>query len=153
MMWTNYGRNRFGRRNPAWPHFRMRNDLRGLNWDFALGGTAAPVRTTFPAMNVWEGDNGVIVTAEIPGVLPEDIEITVKDNELTVSGNRNDEELPESTRYNRRERRYGEFSRTLKLRFQVDAENIEASFKNGILQIELPRIPEEKPRKIEIKSA
>ena len=152
-MWQNYSRNRYGSRNLMRPNIRMRNDRRGFNWDFVLGGTSGPVQASFPAMNVWEGEDGVIVTAEIPGVVPEEIEITVKDNKLTVCGDRNSEDLPEDTKFNRRERGNGEFSRTLKLRFQVDADNVMASFKNGILHIELPRLPEEKPKKIEIKSA
>ena len=151
-MWQNYSRNRYGRRNLMRPNIRMRNDRRGFNWDFVLGGTSGPVQASFPAMNVWEGDDGVIVSAEIAGVLPEEIEITMKDNKLTVSGDRSSEDLGEDTQYKRRERGNGEFSRTLKLRFQVDADNVQASFKNGILNIELPRLPEEKPKKIEVKS-
>lgn len=151
MMW----RNRYGKRNMMWPVHGMRRNQRGLRWDmnFLLGGTSGPVQSDFPAMNVWDGDEGVVVTAEIPGILPENIEITVKGDRLTVSGDRDIEELPEGARYNRRERGHGEFSRTLKLQYQVDTENVVASFQNGILQIELPRLSQEKPRKIEIKSA
>ena len=152
-MWQNYSRNQYRGRNLMWPNIRMRNDRRGFNWDFVLGGTSGPVRSSFPAMNVWEGEDSVVVTAEMPGVLAEEIEITVKDNKLTLSGDRNNEELPEGTRYNRRERGNGEFTRSLKLRFRVDSENIRASFENGILKIALPRFPEEQPKKIDIKSA
>lgn len=138
-----------------WPSSGTRNDMRRLRWDmdFQLGGTSGPVQSNFPAMNVWVGDDGVIVTAEIPGILPENLDITVKGDRLTVSGDRNLDELPEGARYNRRERGQGQFSRTLQLQFQVDAENVGATFKNGILQIELPRLLEEKPKKIEIRSA
>jgi len=154
MMWRNpYGRNRSGRRNMIWPSLRMRNEMRGLHWNFGLGGTSGPVQSHFPAMNTWEGDEGMIITAEIPGVLPENIDVAVKDDILTLSGNRDSEELPEGMQYNRRERGRGEFSRSIRLQFQVDTENVQATFKNGILEIELPRLPEEKPRKIEIKPA
>ena len=151
MLW----RNRYGNRHMMWPNTGTRNDMRRLRWDmdFLLGGTSGPVQSNFPAMNVWAGDDGVIVTAEIPGILPENLDITVKGDRLTVSGDRNLDELPEGARYNRRERGYGEFSRTLQLQYQADADNVEATFRNGILQIELPRLPEEKPKKIEIKSA
>ncbi len=138
-----------------WPNIGPRNDMRRMRWDmdFLLGGTSGPVQSNFPAMNMWAGDEGVIVTAEIPGVLPENLDITVKDDRLTVSGDRNHDELLEGVHYNRRERGHGEFSRTLQLQHQVDAENVKATFRNGILQIELPRLPEEKPKKIEVKSA
>ncbi len=138
-----------------WPIRGSRNGVRRARWDmdFLLGGTSGPVQSNFPEMNVWTGDEGVIVTAEIPGVLLENLDISVKGDRLTVSGEWNVDELPKGARYNRRERGHGEFSRSLKLQFQVDAENVGATFRNGILQIELPRIPEEKPKKIEIKSA
>ena len=137
------------------PTTGSRNDMRRMRWDmdFLLGGTSGPVQADFPAMNVWSGDDGVIVTAEIPGVLPENLDITVKGDRLTVSGDHNLDELPEGAQFNRRERGHGEFSRTLQLKYQADAENVAATFRHGILQIELPRLPEEKPKKIEIKSA
>jgi HSP20 family protein len=154
MMWKNsYGRSRTSRRQMMWPGLLMRKDMRGLHWDLELGGTSGPVQTNFPTMNIWEGDEGMIVTAEIPGVVPDNIDIAVQGNILTLSGSRESEELSEGMHYNRRERGNGEFSRSVKLQFQADTENVQATFRNGILQIELPRLPEEKPRKIEIKSA
>ena len=152
MMWRNYRPNRYGRRNLRWPNMIMRNDLRGLNWDFVLGGTSGPVESTFPPMNVYEGEEGAIVTAEIPGVSLEDITITVKDNLLTLSGERDSLELPDGAQFKRRERGSGEFERTIKFEFTIDADQVNATFTDGILQIELPHLPEEKPKKIEIKS-
>jgi HSP20 family protein len=151
MIW----RNRYGKRMMMRPINGSRNDMRRMRWDmdFLLGGTSGPVQADFPVMNVWSGDEGVIVTAEIPGVIPEDLNITIKGDRLTVSGERNVDELPEGSRFNRRERGHGEFSRSLQLQYQVDSEDVAATFRNGILQIELPRLPEEKPTKIEIKSA
>ena len=156
MLWINRrGRNRFGNRNLWWPNMRMRGRWPGFRWDMdhLLGGTAGPLQADFPAINVWAGDEGLVVTAEIPGLLPEDIEINVNGNRLTISGERAIDEVPEGARYNRRERSYGKFSRTLKLQYEVDADNVVATFENGILKVELPRLPEEKPRKIEITAA
>jgi HSP20 family protein len=121
--------------------------------DFLLGGTTGPVHAGYPPLNVWSGEEGAVVTAEIPGVDPNDIDITVVGETLTVKGDRKREGFPEGTKYHRRERAYGDFSRTIQLPFQVDQEKVEAKFKNGILSIELPRFPEEEPKKIDIKSA
>lgn len=150
MMW----RNRYRRQHAMWPRTAVWHDVRRLrrDMDYLLGGTSGPIRASFPPLNQWVGDEGVVVTAEIPGVNPDELNITVNGDMLTVSGTRNDEELPEGAKYHRRERGFGKFSRTLQLPFQVDADEVGASFRSGVLTIELPRIPEEKPKKIEVKS-
>lgn len=133
--------------NPIWREMRrMQRDM-----DFLLGGTLGPVQTQFPAINAWKNDDGLIVTAEVPGFEPENIEISVVGETLTLSGTHEGEELPEGARYYRRERGGSNFNRTFELPFQVDIEAVEARFRNGILQISLPRVPEEKPKKIEVK--
>jgi len=104
-------------------------------------------------MNVWTSENGLIVTAEIPGVQIGDIEISVMNETLTVSGQRTPDEVGEGVRYHRRERGYGRFTRSLQLPYPVEAENVEATFRNGVLHITLPRAEEDKPRKITVKGA
>jgi HSP20 family protein len=121
--------------------------------EFLLGGTRGPIRVKYPALNAWVNDEGLMVTAEVPGVNPEDIEITILDDTLTLSGSRNTDELPDGAEFKRRERGSGEFSRSIELPFRVDGDAVEAHFNNGVLQITLPRVPEEKPRKITVKSA
>jgi HSP20 family protein len=108
---------------------------------------------SFPAMNLYSGDEGIILTAEIPGVEMDDLDITVLGETLTLSGSRNMEEAEEGLTYHRRERSQGKFTRTVELPFRVDGDNVEAKFSNGVLHILLPRVEEEKPRKIEIKTA
>jgi HSP20 family protein len=88
----------------------------------------------------------------MPGVHTEDIEVSVESGTLTISGRRGGDELPENARPHRRERNFGEFSRSIQLPFAVDTEQIEASFKDGILNIALPRVEADKPKKIAIKS-
>jgi len=107
---------------------------------------------SFPAMNVWTGEEGAVVTAEIPGIKSEDLEISVVGNTLTLSGSRASEELPEGARYHRQERGCGKFSRAIELPFTVDADNVEAEFEDGVLQVKLPRSEADKPRKIAVKS-
>lgn len=149
MMWRN--RDRGG--NVMWPRPGRWHDMRRLrrDMDYLLGGTSAPIRSSYPAINLWAGNEGAIVTAEIPGVNPDELNIAVDGDMLTVGGNRQ-RDLPEGAKYHRRERAYGEFSRTIQLPFQADADNVSATYQRGILQIDLPRIPEEKPKKIEINS-
>ena len=114
------------------------------------GGRVGP---SYPAMNVWTNEDGAVVTAELPGVNPQDIDISVVGETLTLSGSRQPDVLQDGEKYHRRERNFGNFSRTFQLPFQVMADQVEAIFKNGVLHISLPRAEEDKPKKITIKSA
>ena len=120
--------------------------------EFLLGGTRGPIGKEYPMINAWVNEDGLIVSAELSGVDPEEIDISVVGDTLTLSGTRNGEDLPDGAEYYRRERGHGEFTRSLDLPFKVDVDGVEASFVNGILKLELPRLPEEKPRKILLKS-
>jgi len=105
----------------------------------------------FPAVNVWRGENGAIVTAELPGIDPAKLDISVVGDSLTLTGIRELEPLKEGESYHRQERTYGRFARTLQLPFQMDAAKVEAKYEKGTLQITLPRVEAEKPKKISIK--
>lgn len=106
----------------------------------------------YPAINVWAGENDMIVTSEIPGIDPKEIDISVKGDTLTVSGSRTPEETKEGEVYHRRERGHGRFSRTIQLPFKVDAGKVGAKYEKGVLSIKLPRAEEDKPKKISIKT-
>jgi HSP20 family protein len=110
------------------------------------------VASGYPAMNVWTDEDNAVVTAELAGINPEDIDIAVENDTLTLRGTRNPEEVEEDATFHRRERRFGNFSRSFRLPFKVDAAKVDASFKNGVLSISLPRAEEDKPRKIAIKA-
>jgi HSP20 family protein len=107
----------------------------------------------YPSLNVWTNEEGLNVTAEVPGVSPEDIEIGVVGDTLTLSGTRKPEELVENARYHRQERGYGDFTRSLQLPFPVDVNKVDATFHNGVLMVAMPRAEADKPRKITVKSA
>lgn len=113
-----------------------------------IGSSIAPA---YPAMNIWANKDGAIITAELPGIEPDDIEITVEGDNLMLSGERKPEEMAEGDVYHRRERGCGKFSRSIQLPFSVEADKVDASFKNGVLSIKAPRPEQEKPRKISIK--
>lgn len=108
---------------------------------------------SFPAMNVWTSDEGLVVTAEVPGVKPEDMDISVVGDTLTLTGARKPDELKEGARYHRQERGYGNFTRSFQLPFPVNVGKVDATFRDGVLNISLPRAEEDKPRKIKVKSA
>ena len=107
---------------------------------------------SYPAINIWANDEGQLISAEMPGVNPEDIDIDVTGDALSISGERKPDKVMKDAHYHRRERSYGSFSRTVQLPFMVDTNKVEASFKNGILMISLPRAEADKPKKITIKS-
>ena len=128
------------------------NQMRRMNRqkDFMFGGTRGPIRREYPLLNAWAGEEGLLIRAEIPGVGADDLDISVDGRNLTLSGNRAEAMLPEEARHYRSERIGGEFTRSVELPFDIDMEAVKASFTDGVLEIELPRLPEEKPRKIAI---
>lgn len=105
----------------------------------------------YPSLNVWEEGDVVYAEAEVPGVKAEDLDLSVVGRELTVKGNRA-APAPSDAAYHRRERGFGEFSRTVKLPVDVDGEKVEASLVDGVLKIALPKAASAKPRKINVKS-
>ena len=107
----------------------------------------------FPALNVWTNEDGAIITAELPGVSPEDLDVSVIGETLTLSGERKPDLIEEDVRYHRQERGCGKFTRSLELPFRVDATQVEATFDKGVLHLTLPRAEADKPKKIAIKVA
>ena len=110
-------------------------------------------RGVYPPLNVWSSNEGLVIDAEMPGVDPKDVEISVDGDELSLHGKINVQEPAAGTTVLRRERPAGEFQRTLQLPFRANAGGVKATFKNGILRITLPISEEEKPRKIAIETA
>lgn len=109
---------------------------------------------TYPAINIWSKESeGVIVTAELPGLSAEDIDISVTADTLTLSGKCQPSANGEREKYHRRERSYGEFNRVVQLPFNVDTDKVEASVEKGVLRVELPRAEAEKPRQIAVKAS
>lgn len=106
----------------------------------------------YPAMNIWSSSEGLKVTAEVPGVNPADIDINVVGDTLTLTGERKPDEVKDEVQYHRQERGYGKFSRSIQLPYKVNIKKVEATFNNGVLNIDLPRAEEDKPRKITVKS-
>lgn len=104
----------------------------------------------YPAVNIWEKDDTAVVTAELPGIDPEKVDISVSGETLTIAGSLLTEILAQNETYLRQERDIGGFKRNLQLPFQVNAQAVEARYEKGILMITLPRIKEDLPKKIKI---
>jgi len=103
-----------------------------------------------PRINVEENDNEWVISAELPGVLKEDVNVNFQDNVLSISGEKKIEDKDESKNYHRFERSSGKFNRSLKVNTSVVAEKIKADYKDGILTITLPKAEEAKPKSIDI---
>ncbi len=118
--------------------------------------SAWPLQKNFlPDIDVSENDKAIQVTAELPGMTEKDVEVSLHDNVLTVKGEKKHEEEKKEHNYHCIERRYGSFHRTIPLPEEVETDKIDASFKNGILNILIPKKEGqiEKAKKIEIKTS
>ena len=105
-----------------------------------------------PAVDVFDTKDAVVLKAELAGMNPDDIQIEVDDNVLTIKGERKFEEKVDDERYYRIERRFGSFQRSLALPQGVKADEITATYEDGILTVTVPKAEEEKPKRIEVKA-
>jgi HSP20 family protein len=104
------------------------------------------------AVDMYETKDDLVITASVPGVKPEDVEITVTGDVLTIKGEVKSEAKVERANYHRQERRFGSFARTIALPMPVQIEKAEAKFKDGVLTLTLPKAEEVKPRTIKVKT-
>jgi len=122
-----------------------------LNRMFSEFETEAFNQAWIPAVDIYETDTReVVIKAELPDVKKEDIGVTVEDNILTLTGERKQEQTTKREQFQRVERRFGSFSRSFTLPASVDAGQIAASYKDGVLTIRLPRREEAKPKQISV---
>ena len=100
-----------------------------------------------PALDVQETDEALIVRAELPGVDAKEVNISIEGDVLTIAGEKKEDK---NANYHRLERRYGSFSRSIRLPSAIDTDKVKTSAKNGVLEVNLPKKEEAKPKKIEI---
>ena len=144
---------RRGEDNGGNPVSSLQNQMNRLFSGFFEDWGGYPAMESWgPAMDIEESAEGFVVTAELPGVDPKDVEITAVGNELTIRGELKSEEVQGRTRH-RRERRTGSFFRSLTLPTNVNPEHVKAEYRNGILTLTLPKREEAKPRTIKIQTA
>lgn len=108
-------------------------------------------RAAFPALNVWNDDEAVHAETELPGVKLEDIEVSTTNNLLTITGSRSIE-YPEGSTVLRNERSQGSFERTVELPIDIETNEVEAEFKEGVLRITMPKAKEARRKTIKIKT-
>jgi HSP20 family protein len=106
--------------------------------------------TWTPSVDIYETENALILSAEVPGIDENDIEIKIEDNTLTLSGERKFEKETKEESYHRIERAYGSFYRSFTLPNYINQDKIEAHHENGVLKITMPKKPELKPRKVNV---
>ncbi len=133
---------------------RMRRDMDRL-WDsFFEGGVRRRTEEEagwYPSLDVAETKNEFVVKAEVPGMEPKDIDISLSDGTLTIKGEKKHEKEEREEDYRLVERSYGAFTRSIQLPSEVQREKISASYKNGVLRIVLPKSEEAKKKEVKIK--
>jgi len=116
----------------------------------SLNSSELETGTWLPKVDIYETDERYVINAEIPGLKKEDIDIDLKENTLTIKGEKKFEEKTEKDNYVRVERRYGTFQRSFALSENADAEKINASYSNGVLKVSIPKKEEAKPKQIKV---
>lgn len=136
-------------------------ELRGLQDDvnrlfrgtFNRGGANEMMPGSWaPSVDIFENKDNIVLEAELPGMSPDDVSISIENNLLTLHGERKFEKKDDGDNFHRVERSYGSFTRSFTLPPTVSSENVDATFDSGILRLTLAKREEAKPRKIEIKA-
>ncbi|MFW6184045.1 MAG: Hsp20/alpha crystallin family protein [Chloroflexota bacterium] len=144
--------NRLTRWNPFREMLELRNEMdRLFEGTFPEPQLRRNVRMTWgPALDVIETEEAFVVKASVPGIAPDDLDITLVDNVLTIKGQRQAEELDEGEIYHLQEHSYGAFSRSITLPVSVEADEVQAQYDNGILHLFVPKTEEVRPRRIPV---
>lgn len=142
-----------------WDPFRELADMRATMGGLFGRGFIRPVRVVnwegngyFP-VDLYETDDEIVVEASLPGVKPDELQVSVTGDTLTVKGETKAEHEGEEPNYYRKERRYGSFQRVLTLPVEVDSDKAHATFENGVLNLRLPKKPEARSKTIEVKAS
>jgi len=131
----------------------LRDAMNSLFEESVVNPRLAGGQTMSMPLDVAETKDAYIVEATLPGVKPENLDITIQDNVLTITGeSRQEQTAGEKPNYHRLERRYGRVSRSISLPAQVNADKVAASLNHGILHLELPKAESVKPRKITVQT-
>ena len=128
----------------------FRDEVNRLFEGSLFNGSSDVLNTWAPALDVYEDKDNLFVTAELPGLKKEEIEISLHENTITVSGERRNEKKYDGADTARAERFFGRFTRSLILPKAVDAARVKASYRDGILTVTLPKAETARPRQIEV---
>ncbi len=119
--------------------------------DWGLTSVFGEDKEWMPAFDISENDKGYVVTAELPGIDIKDVDMTVSEGILTVKGEKKHEKEENTEGYHRVERRYGSFERSFRIPGKIETDKIDASYKDGVLKVLLPKAEGTETKKIEIK--
>lgn len=134
------------------PVGQLRDEIDRLFTDFVGGWSPASLTArAFPPVNVWEHDHDFYAEAEVPGLGQDDFEILVVGNELTLKGSRKPTDTG-SGQVHRRERAVGAFARSIHLPAEVDPDKVEATLRDGVLTIKLPKAEVARPQKVAVRA-
>lgn len=138
-----------------WEPFRgmstLQQEVNRLFESTVGGGKSGTSLTTWaPAVDIHEAEDALVVTADLPGMNESDLDVRVENNTLTIRGERKFESDVKEENYLRVERTYGSFTRSFSLPNTVKTEGIEASYKDGVLTVKLPKREETKPRQVKV---
>ncbi|HSH47225.1 MAG TPA: Hsp20/alpha crystallin family protein, partial [Halomonas sp.] len=131
--------------------FFDRGWMRPMRWEHPLWERFAAFEKGMPKVDVIDRDAEVVVRAEIPGFEREELDVSVTDDAVTIKGERREETKEEEGEYFHSEISHGSFTRTVALPGEIDADKAEASFKNGVLELSLPKLKRANRRRIEVK--
>lgn len=136
-------------RNRVWPFMRLFEDF------FGTPESGSPELWTegrfVPALDVTEDEQALTLTAELPGVNKDDLDVCIEDGVLTLRGEKKEEQKSEGTGWHRVERRYGRFERRIRMPEYVDTDKARAEHKDGVLTLTVPKVQKARPKSIEIK--
>lgn len=142
---------RWGTHFDPFAHLRhLQREMEGISWPWTAG-TRRVGGGAYPPVNVYEADEEVLVQCEVPGIDPSSLDVSITGETLTIKGAKPPPANEEQLRFIRRERGSGEFTRTIILPDEVDADKVEADLRDGIMAIRLPKRAAGKPRQVEIK--
>jgi HSP20 family protein len=148
MAWSPWGED-------SWSTFdELRRGMDDLLHRVLPAGGAVPAARAgaYPALNLYETPDGYVLTAELPGVAGDAIDVSVEGDRVTLRGERRSERPTEAS-IHRRERPTGEFRRALQLPVPIDADKVEATYRSGVLTLRLPKAAEHRPRQIRVRAA
>jgi HSP20 family protein len=142
-------RDRAARPGDSWSPFDQFD--RAMN---RMLGDLYPTRAEYPPANIWTGKDDIVLTAELPGIEPDDLDVSVQENVVSLhcAPKEKSPQSQEGVTYHRRECAHAGFNRSWRLPFAVDPDQVEAKLENGILKLILPQSEASKPKKIEIKA-
>jgi HSP20 family protein len=142
-----------GFRFPLAPFTELRREMDRLFDNFGQRDNRSPLwqACAYPALSIWDAGEALCVEAEVPGIPKENLEVYAVGKELTIKGRRPALEERDTT-HHRHERITGEFARVVTLPVEVESDKVEATLKDGVLSLRLPKAQSAKPRKITVKS-